>query len=226
VNTTRFYTVEKFLEGAFAKFNTSGGDIVVGGPDSGIVQAFSHYSHCATGQRVMVLNAKGVVSTTSGGLAYCLTGPAVATHGVDEFPAATNGGGDAIRAFMSRHTCSEACQHLGLPAVAPAPAAGPTTAATVRAQHDKLLATLHDSAVAHAATPVSQKSAADHLAQTAYLTRALTQATQHLAALKVVTTERKQLIGATNSILRAAQTDATQVLLRESTMVVDDFEPI
>lgn len=108
----KHYSVERFVEGEFTKFNSNGGYV---NASFDMAQAFSHFSYHICDGKLMVLDLQGWFDNVS--KRYLLTDPALVTENYDLLPTATNRGKDAMHDFLKVHKCGPLCQNLGIPRI-------------------------------------------------------------------------------------------------------------
>lgn len=109
---SKFYSVEKFVEGEFTKFNSNGGYV---NPAFEMAQAFSHFSYHVCDGKLMVLDLQGWFEESSKD--YLLTDPAIVTEDYNLLPTATNLGKGAMHDFLKVHKCGSLCAVLGNPKI-------------------------------------------------------------------------------------------------------------
>jgi hypothetical protein len=114
--SSRFYSLENFIEGNMEKYNVNTGAIFGERPEGSLLQAFSHYTYHASDAKLMVLDVQGVATPQdlAGQWSYQLTDPAIATVRRDDYPNMTNLGEEAILTFFQFHVCNDTCRQLGL----------------------------------------------------------------------------------------------------------------
>lgn len=112
-----FAICEGKICGDFEKFNSNTGYCApcpsLLGTNHEAVQAFSHWTHCATNGRMMVVDCQGSRDPRIN--SFHLTDPAVHATNLLQF-GKTNLGEEGFRRFFATHKCNTHCRALVLPA--------------------------------------------------------------------------------------------------------------
>lgn len=108
-NESRFFTAERFLPGAFLKYNSNNGYVC----DDSIrhneaVQAFTHFSFVASGGQLLVADLQGVAREAEA----LLTDPQVLSLDASFGPGDL--GAHGMKACLTAHRCGPMCRRLGL----------------------------------------------------------------------------------------------------------------
>ncbi|XP_069891859.1 transient receptor potential cation channel subfamily M member 6 isoform X3 [Dipodomys merriami] len=108
----QWLTIEKYMTGAFQKYNNNNGDeIVPSNTLEELMLAFSHWTYEYTRGELLVLDLQGVGEN--------LTDPSVIKPGDKQSRGMVFGpanlGEDAIRNFIAKHRCNSCCRKLKLP---------------------------------------------------------------------------------------------------------------
>jgi hypothetical protein len=109
----RFGTIESILDGDFIKWSNNA-DYVKGENDVDFfatLEAFSHWTHYATKEYLVVVDIQGIKSADSS--EFFLTDPAIHTKDRHRF-GDTNLGVGGMDQYFSRHRCNQICRALGL----------------------------------------------------------------------------------------------------------------
>lgn len=106
----RWYTMEKYMEGEYEKFNNNTGWVShYRDPVSDTVQAFSHYTWVKSGKKLVICDLQGW--RTEGGL--FLTDPAIHSEEYLRY-GRTNLGPKGITRFFQTHNCNDICGMMNL----------------------------------------------------------------------------------------------------------------
>ncbi|XP_048188298.1 transient receptor potential cation channel subfamily M member 6 isoform X2 [Perognathus longimembris pacificus] len=111
-SANQWLTIEKYMTGAFQKYNNNNGDeIVPSNMLEELMLAFSHWTYEYTRGELLVLDLQGVGEN--------LTDPSVIKPGHKQSRGMVFGpanlGEDAIRNFIAKHRCNSCCRKLKLP---------------------------------------------------------------------------------------------------------------
>ncbi|KAM4877891.1 transient receptor potential cation channel subfamily M member 6 [Thomomys bottae] len=111
-SANQWLTIEKYMTGAFQKYNNNNGDeIVPSNTLEELMLAFSHWTYEYTRGELLVLDLQGVGEN--------LTDPSVIKPGDKQSRGMVFGpanlGEDAIRNFIAKHRCNSCCRKLKLP---------------------------------------------------------------------------------------------------------------
>ena len=102
-----FVSIEPILDGNCSCFN---GIIGTGSDDSAwLLQTFSHYSFCVSGNRYVTCGLKGIIANNR----YILTDPTI--HSSEQVHGKKDCGILGMILFISNHRCNQLCQALNLP---------------------------------------------------------------------------------------------------------------
>lgn len=114
-----FVICEQQIPGVFEKYNSNTGYCAPcptgSGVDHDAVQAFSHWTYCATEGKLMVVDCQGGFDSETN--TFLLTDPAV--HAINyqsalQFGDSPNLGSNGFDAFFATHVCNQYCQLLNL----------------------------------------------------------------------------------------------------------------
>ncbi|EFA77643.1 hypothetical protein PPL_12250 [Heterostelium album PN500] len=106
----QFYSVEKFIEGDYQKFNSNHGWFKEDNGMHEIIQTFSHWTYQVSKGKAMVVDIQGVKIDKG----YLLTDPALhCITNIRRF-GATNLGKPGIIKFFDTHKCNKHCRELKL----------------------------------------------------------------------------------------------------------------
>ena len=108
--SSKYFSVEEFLDGEFIKFNNNGG-LVNEDNFSITLNAFSHWTYQATNEYLLISDLQGFIFNKD---QYILTDPAIiCPEDLKKF-GPTNMGQKGIKAFFSNHQCNPMCKSLKL----------------------------------------------------------------------------------------------------------------
>jgi hypothetical protein len=106
----KYYSIEKFLEGEFIKFNNNSGDVNELNYTC-TLNTFSHWSYQATKEYLLISDLQGFIINKD---TFLLTDPAISSaEGLLRF-GSTNLGQQGIKKFFSKHQCNRICKSLNL----------------------------------------------------------------------------------------------------------------
>jgi Mg-chelatase subunit ChlD len=103
---------ERYLPGAFTKFNSNNGYVDSEHPLTEMVQALSHFSYQASEGEYLVADLQGVVAGSENRCFCFFTDPQVLSVRKEFGPADLGAAG--MRKFFARHRCGPTCEALGL----------------------------------------------------------------------------------------------------------------
>jgi hypothetical protein len=103
---------ERYLPGAFTKFNSNNGYVDSEHPLTEMVQALSHFSYQASEGEYLVTDLQGVVAGSESRCFCFFTDPQVLSVRKEFGPADL--GATGMRKFFARHRCGKTCEALGL----------------------------------------------------------------------------------------------------------------
>jgi uncharacterized protein YegL len=103
---------ERYLPGAFTKFNSNNGYVDSEHPLTEMVQALSHFSYQASEGEYLVADLQGVVAGSENRCFCFFTDPQVLSVRKEFGPADLGAAG--MRKFFARHRCGKTCEALGL----------------------------------------------------------------------------------------------------------------
>jgi hypothetical protein len=110
-----FMIQESQIMDKFEKYNNNSGycapNPTLSGTNHAAVQAFSHWTHTVSNERMMVVDMQGGHSAINS--CFMLTDPAIHFVDVTHF-GGTNMGRPGMAKFFETHSCNEYCQYLRL----------------------------------------------------------------------------------------------------------------
>ncbi|CAE7586971.1 ak1 [Symbiodinium sp. CCMP2592] len=111
---TKYFVGERYLPGAFLKYNSNHGYVNEEAPDTEIAQAFSHFTFDASAGKYMVLDLQGVYMDKAHRRRphMIMTDPQVVS--LDKNFGPGDLGVEGMRAFFNSHTCGNTCQQMKL----------------------------------------------------------------------------------------------------------------
>ena len=107
----KYYSIEKFLEGEFIKYNNNG-EYVNEEKYTCTLNAFSHWSYQSTNEYLLVADLQGFFILEKD--KFLLTDPAIACAKDPLRFGSTNLGQKGIKVFFSKHRCNHICKSLNL----------------------------------------------------------------------------------------------------------------
>jgi hypothetical protein len=111
--------VEKRLDpNQYTKYNNNSGWVNRHAAETNVLQAFSHFTYCQSGRKLLVCDLQGVVNMHTIPPTFELTDPAIhkaSNKGNKRVYGPTDKGQQGMTAFFQTHVCNQFCKRLGLP---------------------------------------------------------------------------------------------------------------